>query len=40
MKKDLKHLLTISNIELNNDNSTENIINTLSKDIHQRNMLK
>ena len=39
-KKDLKHLLTIRNIDINNDNLTENIINTLSKDIHEKKQAK
>ena len=37
-KKYLKHLLTIRNIDINDDDSIENIINTLFKDI-KRNKL-
>ena len=37
-KKDLKHLLTIRNIDINDDDSIENIINALFKDI-KRNKL-
>ena len=36
-KKDLKHLLKIRNIDLIDD-STENIVNALSKDIHIKNL--
>ena len=32
-KKDLKHLVKIRNIDINDDDSIENIINTLFKDI-------
>ena len=37
-KKYLKHLLTIRNIDINDDDSIENIINALFKDI-KRNKL-
>ena len=37
-KKDLKHLVKTRNIDINDDDSIENIINTLFKDI-KRNKL-
>ena len=39
-KKDLKHLLTIRNTDINDDDSIENIINTLFKDIHKKKQAK
>ena len=39
-KKDLKHLLTIRNIDIDDDDSVDNIINVLLKDIHKKKQAK
>ena len=39
-KKDLKHLLTIRNIDIDDDDSVDNIINALLKDIHKKKQAK
>ena len=39
-KKDLQHLLTIRNIDINADDAIQNTINTLSKDINKKKQAK